>query len=72
MRDYKEKGNGNTTLELAMNNQIDRFDQMIDVIDRVPHLRSRAAHLKERMRVAILENNADAYEHGMHAPEIMK
>ena len=55
-----------------MNNQTDRFNLVIDGINRVPHLRSRADHLKERMRVAILENNADAYEHGMHAPEIMK
>jgi xylulose-5-phosphate/fructose-6-phosphate phosphoketolase len=34
----KEKGNINTPLELAMNNQIDRFTIAIDVIDRVPKL----------------------------------
>ena len=36
VRGYKEKGNINTPLELAMNNQIDRFNLVIDVIDRVP------------------------------------
>jgi len=36
VRGYKEKGNINTPLELAMNNQIDRFSLAIDVIDRVP------------------------------------
>ncbi|MEB3257559.1 MAG: phosphoketolase family protein [Cyanobacteriota bacterium] len=70
VRGYKEKGNINTPLELAMNNQIDRFNLVIDVIDRVPHLRSRAAHLKERMKEAILENRAYAHEHGMDAPAI--
>ena len=70
VRGYKEKGNINTPLELAMNNQIDRFDLVIDVIDRVPGLGSRAAHLKERMKEAILANRAYAHEHGMDDPEI--
>ena len=70
VRGYKEKGNINTPLELAMNNQIDRFNLVIDVIDRVDHLGSRAAHLKERMKEAILENKAYAHEHGMDAPAI--
>ncbi|MFI0404170.1 MAG: phosphoketolase, partial [Cyanobium sp.] len=70
VRGYKEKGNINTPLELAMNNQIDRFNLVIDVIDRVEHLGSRAAHLKERMKEAILENKAYAHEHGMDAPAI--
>jgi xylulose-5-phosphate/fructose-6-phosphate phosphoketolase len=65
VRGYKEKGNINTPLELAMNNQIDRFNLVIDVIDRVPGLGSRAAHLKERMKEAILANRAYAHEHGM-------
>ncbi|MFM7236378.1 MAG: phosphoketolase [Cyanobium sp.] len=70
VRGYKEKGNINTPLELAMNNQIDRFNLVIDVIDRVEHLGSRAAHLKERMKEEILANKAYAHEHGMDAPEI--
>ncbi len=69
VRGYKEKGNINTPLELAMNNQIDRFNLVIDVIDRVPGLGSRAAHVKERMKEAILANRAYAHEHGMDAPE---
>ena len=40
VRGYKEKGNINTPLELAILNQVDRFDLAIDVIDRVPRLRS--------------------------------
>ncbi len=70
VRGYKEKGNINTPLELAMNNQIDRFNLAIDVIDRVPGLGSRAAHVKERMKEAILANRAYAHEHGMDAPDV--
>jgi xylulose-5-phosphate/fructose-6-phosphate phosphoketolase len=70
VRGYKEKGNINTPLELAMNNQIDRFNLVIDVIDRVPCLGSRAAHVKERMKEAILANRAYAHEHGEDAAEV--
>ena len=70
VRGYKEKGNINTPLELAMNNQIDRFNLVIDVIDRVPRLGSRAAHVKERMKEAILGLRHYAHEHGTDAPEV--
>jgi xylulose-5-phosphate/fructose-6-phosphate phosphoketolase len=70
VRGYKEKGNINTPLELAMNNQIDRFNLVIDVIDRVPSLGSRAAHVKEGMKEAILSNRSYAHEHGMDADEV--
>jgi xylulose-5-phosphate/fructose-6-phosphate phosphoketolase len=70
VRGYKEKGNINTPLELAMNNQIDRFNLVIDVIDRVPRLGSRAAHIKERMQEEILSHREYAHTHGMDSPEI--
>jgi xylulose-5-phosphate/fructose-6-phosphate phosphoketolase len=70
VRGYKEKGNINTPLELAILNQIDRFDLVIDVIDRVPGLAIRAAHLKEEMRDAIIENLQYARTHGTDRPEM--
>ena len=70
VRGYKEKGNINTPLELAMNNQIDRFNLVIDVINRVPRLGSRAAHVKERMKEEILSQREYAHTHGMDSPEI--
>jgi xylulose-5-phosphate/fructose-6-phosphate phosphoketolase len=68
---YKEKGNINTPLELAVLNQIDRFDLVIDVIDRVPHLVERGAHLKEEMKNAIIENLGYAHAEGTDRPEIV-
>ena len=70
VRGYKEKGNINTPLELAMLNEASRFHLVIDVIDRVPKLRASAAHLKEEMKNAIVENFAYAHEHGTDKPEI--
>jgi xylulose-5-phosphate/fructose-6-phosphate phosphoketolase len=70
VRGYKERGNINTPLELAIDNQIDRFNLVIDVIDRVPKLRSAAAYVKERMKNEILDNLNYAYEHGIDKEEM--
>jgi xylulose-5-phosphate/fructose-6-phosphate phosphoketolase len=71
VRGYKEKGNINTPLELAMLNETSRFNLVIDVIDRVPKLHSKAAHLKEEMKNAILDNLRYAHEQGIDRPEIV-
>ena len=52
VRGYKEKGNINTPMELAMNNEIDRFSLAIDAIDRVPKLQKIGGHAKEKFRNA--------------------
>jgi xylulose-5-phosphate/fructose-6-phosphate phosphoketolase len=65
-----EEGNINTPLELAMLNRTSRFDLVIDVIDRVPRLRTREAHLKEEMKNEIIENLTYAHEHGADRPEV--
>ncbi|MBL8540091.1 MAG: phosphoketolase, partial [Betaproteobacteria bacterium] len=65
VRGYKERGNINTPLELAINNQIDRFSLAIDVIDRVPRLRVAGAHAKEKFRNMQIECRNYAHEHGI-------
>ena len=70
VRGYIEQGNINTPLQLAIINKIDRFDLVVDVIDRVPSLGSRAAHVRERMKDQIIDNLAYAKEQGMDKPEI--
>ena len=71
VRGYKEKGNISTPLELVIENQTDRFNLVIDVIDRVPTLGPAAAHVKERMKNAIIDNLAFAHEHGRDRDEIV-
>ncbi|MEM1369049.1 MAG: phosphoketolase, partial [Cyanobacteria bacterium P01_H01_bin.15] len=70
VRGYKEIGNINTPLELAIKNQIDRFNLVIDVIDRVPKLHSAAAHVKERMKDLIIEHTNHAHAEGIDKEEI--
>ena len=70
VRGYKEKGNINTPLELAMLNETSRFHLAIDIIDRVPKLQDKAAHLKEEMKNTIIDNLRYAHEHGTDRAEI--
>jgi xylulose-5-phosphate/fructose-6-phosphate phosphoketolase len=72
VRGYKEEGNINTPLELAIRNQVDRFNLVIDVIDRVPKLGSKGAYVKERMKNEIIENLNYAFEQGIDKEEITK
>ncbi len=70
VRGYKEKGNINTPLELAIANQVDRFNLAIDVIDRVACLQSAGAHLKEWLKDQIIESVHRAHTEGIDAPEM--
>ncbi len=72
VRGYKEKGNINTPLELAICNQIDRFSLAIDVIDRIPKLRVAGAHAKEALKDEQISCRNYAFEHGIDKPEIVQ
>ncbi len=69
VRGYKEKGNINTPLELAIQNQVDRYTLAMDVIDRVPRLQVIGSHAKEKFRNMQIECENYAYEHGIDKPE---
>jgi xylulose-5-phosphate/fructose-6-phosphate phosphoketolase len=71
VRGYKEKGNINTPMELAINNQIDRFSLAIDVIDRTPKLQRVGAHAKAKYRDFQTDCRNYAYQHGIDMPEIV-
>jgi xylulose-5-phosphate/fructose-6-phosphate phosphoketolase len=70
VRGYKEHGNINTPMQLAILNQIDRFNLVMDVIDRVPKLNVIGAHVKEKMKDQIIENLAFASNEGFDKSEI--
>jgi xylulose-5-phosphate/fructose-6-phosphate phosphoketolase len=71
VRGYKEKGNINTPMELAINNEIDRFTLAIEAIDRTPKLQKIGAHAKERYRDHQTDCRNYAYEHGIDRPDIV-
>src|SRR6056297_60646 len=70
VRGYKEKGSINTPMELAIENNVDRFSLAIDAIDRVARLQSSGAHAKETLRNRQIDCRQYAHEHGVDMPEI--
>jgi xylulose-5-phosphate/fructose-6-phosphate phosphoketolase len=65
VRGYKEKGNINTPLELAILNQVDRFNLAIDVIDRVGRLSAVGAQVKEWLKGQIIDSINYAHAEGI-------
>jgi xylulose-5-phosphate/fructose-6-phosphate phosphoketolase len=72
VRGYKERGNINTPMELAIDNEIDRFTMAIDVIDRVPKLQAIGAHAKEKFRNMQINVRAYAHQYGVDKPELLE
>ena len=70
VRGYKEQGTITTPFDMAVLNDLDRFHLVDDVIDRVPGLASRAAHVKQWLRDKLTEHRAYITEHGEDMPEI--
>jgi xylulose-5-phosphate/fructose-6-phosphate phosphoketolase len=70
VRGYKEKGNINTPLELAILNNVSRFNLALDIIDRVPRLRDIGAHTQEWLRDQMTESVKYAHTWGIDKPEI--
>jgi xylulose-5-phosphate/fructose-6-phosphate phosphoketolase len=70
VRGYKEKGNINTPMELAINNEVDRFSLAIDVILRTPSLQATGGHVINKLRDRQIDCRNYAYRHGIDSPEI--
>ncbi len=64
VRGYKEEGTTTTPFDMVMLNDLDRFHLVMDVIDRVPGLVERAAHLRQHMVDERLRHRAYTREHG--------
>jgi xylulose-5-phosphate/fructose-6-phosphate phosphoketolase len=70
VRGYKEEGTTTTPFDMVMLNDLDRFHLVMDIIDRVPSLGSRAATLRQHMTDARLAARAYTREHGEDDPAI--
>ncbi|MDW5330439.1 phosphoketolase family protein [Plantactinospora sp. KLBMP9567] len=70
VRGYKEEGTTTTPFDMVMLNDLDRYHLVIDVIDRVPGLGARAAHLRQAMVDARQRCRDHTRRHGEDAPEI--
>ncbi|WP_307796598.1 phosphoketolase family protein [Actinomadura barringtoniae] len=70
VRGYIEEGTTTTPFDMVMMNDLDRFHLVMDVIDRVPSLGARVAHIRQRMADKRLELRAYTRQHGEDAPDI--
>jgi len=70
VRGYKEEGTTTTPFDMVMLNDLDRFHLAIDVIDRVPFLRSTCATLRQQLVDNRLAARQYTREHGDDVPEV--
>jgi xylulose-5-phosphate/fructose-6-phosphate phosphoketolase len=70
VRGYKEEGTTTTPFDMAVRNDLDRFHLVGDVVDRVPKLASKAAHLKQFVRDKLIEHKQYITQYGQDMPEI--
>jgi xylulose-5-phosphate/fructose-6-phosphate phosphoketolase len=70
VRGYKEEGTTTTPFDMTVLNTLDRFHLVMDVIDRVPHLGARYAHVKQDMRDMLVEHKQYVCEHGDDMPGV--
>jgi xylulose-5-phosphate/fructose-6-phosphate phosphoketolase len=70
VRGFMEEGTTTTPFDMVVLNRLDRFHLTMDVIEWVPGLASKAAHVTQHLRDKLIEHRAYIDEHGEDMPEI--
>jgi xylulose-5-phosphate/fructose-6-phosphate phosphoketolase len=69
-RGYKEEGTTTTPFDMVVMNDMDRYKLVMDVIDRVPGLATRAAVVRQQMVDKRAVHHRYVREHGEDMPEV--
>jgi xylulose-5-phosphate/fructose-6-phosphate phosphoketolase len=70
VRGYKEEGTITTAFDMTVQNDMDRFHLVMDVIERVGITGNNALQLKQLMKKKLIEHTEYIKVHGIDMPEV--
>ena len=70
VRGYKEEGTITTPFDMRVQNDIDRFDLVIDTVMRLPQLGNTTAYLIQEMQDKLVEHHQYITTYGQDMPEV--